>query len=62
MLQRLKSKTYWAAIFMAGMSILEVNIPMLQPLLGAWYPLVYVGMSILFMAIREATSKPISEK
>lgn len=62
MLQRLKSKTYWAAIFMAGMSIVEVNMPMLQPLLGEWYPLVYTGMALLFMAIREATHKPISEK
>lgn len=62
MLQRLKSKTYWAAIFMASMSIIEINMPILQPMLGDWYPLVYVGMSIAFMAIREATSKPLSEK
>lgn len=60
--QRFKSKTYWAAVAMAGLSILEVNLGMFAEVFGNWYPMFYVGMSLVFMAIREATNAPLSDK
>jgi hypothetical protein len=60
--QRFRSKTYWAAVVMAGLSILEVNLGMFAETFGSWYPMFYVGMSLIFMLIREATNAPLSDK
>lgn len=60
--QRFKSKTYWAAVLMAALSILEMNLGMFAEMFGSWYPMFYVGMSFLFMLIREATTAPLSDK
>lgn len=60
--KRFKSKTYWAAVTMAALSILEVNLGLFAEVFGSWYPMFYVGMSLVFMAIREATNAPLSDK
>jgi len=60
--KRLKSKTYWAAIAMSAMTLIEMNMGLFQPLLGDWYLAFYLGMTFVFMAIREATVAPVSEK
>lgn len=62
MLKRLKSKTYWLALIMGGITIIEANIHFLRDNLGENYTYVYVAFSILAMGIREATKKPIQEK
>jgi len=60
--KRLKSKTYWAAIAMSAMTLIEMNLGLFQPMLGDWYLTFYLGMTLVFMAIREATNAPLSEK
>jgi hypothetical protein len=62
MIKRLKSKTYWLAILMGGLTLVESNIHLLRDSLGDNWFYVYVGFSILAMVIREATTKPIREK
>lgn len=62
MLKRLKSKTYWWALIMGTLTIVEANIHFLRDNLGENYTYVYVVFSIVVMGIREATKKPIQEK
>lgn len=47
---------------MAALSILEMNLGLFAEMFGSWYPMFYVGMSLVFMLIREATHAPLSEK
>lgn len=60
--KRLRSKTYWLAIVTAGMGLIEVNMHLLQGLLGQWYGAAFVVVAILSMAIREATTGPVGSK
>lgn len=56
--QRLKSRTYWLAIFVA----VSANLPGLSGLLGEYYGLTSVVIAVLIAALREITTVPVSEK
>lgn len=58
---RLKSKTNWASMVLAAFGVLETKMPMLQPLLGDGYPLVFVGVAVVYGMLREITKKPVAE-
>lgn len=60
--KRLRSKTYRLAIVTAGIGLIEVNMHLLQGLLGQWYGVAFIVVAILSMAIREATTGPVGDK
>lgn len=61
--QRLKSKTYWAAMIMAALSIVEAQSGVLARLLPAelvpFWPLIF---PMVMMILREMTKTALSEK
>lgn len=61
--QRLKSKTYWAAMIMAALSIVEAQSGVLSQLLPAelvpFWPLIF---PMVMMILREMTKTALSEK
>lgn len=63
LIKRLKSKTYWAAILGAGLVVLEQN----SGIFSAYLPESIRTMAVLLwpvvmVALREATTKPVSAK
>jgi len=61
--QRLRSNTNRAAILLSVILVpLEVNFHLLQEALGANYGYAYIGFSILMVAMRDITTKPITER
>jgi len=62
MLKRLKSKTYWLALVMGAITVIEANIHFLKTNFGDNYTYVYVGFSIVAMGIREMTKVPVGDK
>ncbi len=60
--QRLKSKTHRFNTFVGAVGILEVNFHYLQNLLGEYYGLSFIGIMVVGYALRELTTKPVSEK
>lgn len=60
--KRLKSKTYWLAMFTASLGIIEANVGLLREALGEHYGYAFIVVAILSMAVREATHGPVSDK
>lgn len=60
--QRLKSKTNQAALLIGIIGLLETNLGMLKDVLGEYYGLTYIAISIAMMVLREVTTQPVSEK
>lgn len=60
--KRLKSKTYWLAIFTAAIGIAESNVGLLRDALGEHYGYAFIALAIVSMVVREATNGPVSDK
>lgn len=62
-IKRLKSKTYWAAIFGTALVVLEQNSGVVSGYLPAEYrSLAVLVWPVLMIALREVTTKPVSDK
>jgi len=62
-LQRLKSKTYWAAIVGALLTAIEANSGLISQFLPAGIrPYIVMLWPVLMLALREVTTTAISEK
>lgn len=62
-LQRFKSKTYWAALILAALTIIEANagvVAFLVPL--AYQPYTPLIFPLVMMAMREVTKTALDEK
>ena len=61
--QRLKSKTYWAAIIMAILGVLEQQYTLISQFVPSkWLPLLPIAFPLVMMALREITTTALSEK
>ena len=60
--QYLKSRTVNVALIIAMLGVLEVNFPLLQPLLGDNYSLIFIPYAMLMVYLRSITTQPIEEK
>ena len=58
----LKSKTIWATILIAGLSVVIENMETLRPYFGEYGPLAGVVVALLMAALRTVTKVPLSEK
>lgn len=59
---RLKSKTNWTALGIAVLGVIEINYSLLKPLLGDWYGLSFIGVSVAMAVLREFTKEPVRDK
>lgn len=57
-----KSKTILISILMMAMGVIEINFHMMQGLLGDYYGLSFIVMSILMGALRIMTTTAIKDK
>lgn len=61
--QRLRSKTYWAAIVMAALSIVEANAQVLTGLLPPHYrTLALLAWPLVMITLREVTTGALADK
>jgi hypothetical protein len=61
--QRLKSKTYWAALVGALLTVIEANSGLISQFLpAATRPYVVMLWPVLMLALREVTTSAISAK
>ena len=58
LLKRLKSKTYWLAIFVT----ISSNLPNIRDLLADHYGVTAMIIAVAIAALREVTTKPVNEK
>lgn len=62
-LQRLRSKTYWAAIVMAGISVVEANAQFISQYLPAEArPYLLLAWPLLMITLREVTTGALADK
>ncbi len=60
---RLRSKTYWAAITMAALSIIEVNAQLVTSLLPPEYrSYLLLSWPLVMITLREVTNGALSDK
>ena len=63
LIQRLKSKTYWAALVGALLTAIEANSGLISQFLPADIrPYIVMLWPVLMLALREVTTTAISEK
>jgi len=55
----IQSNTIQAAAIVAVLGVLETNFSLLQNVLGQWYGLSYVVLSVLMVVLRMKTNKAI---
>lgn len=61
--QRLKSKTYWLAVALAGLGAVQVVVPGVQDKVSpAAYAWATVVLAIVVAMLRELTTQPLDEK
>jgi hypothetical protein len=60
--QRLKSKTHRAALAVSALGIVEVNMGLLQGILGDWYGVAFIGLAVVMHVLREVTTMPVDMK
>lgn len=58
---RYKSKTNLAALAIAVIGVIEMNAPLLRPLLGDYYGVAFIAISIIMVLLREFTKEPIKK-
>ena len=58
---RHKSKTNLAALAIAVIGVIEMNAPLLRPLLGDYYGVAFIAISIIMVVLREYTKEPIKK-
>ena len=56
---RLTSKTYRLQMAILALGVLELNFHLLTPILGQWYGLAFIAISVAGAVIRELTTKPV---
>lgn len=54
-----KSSTMQVAALVAVMGVVETNFAMLQDLLGQWYGLSYIGLSVAMVLLRMKTTTAV---
>lgn len=59
---RLKSKTNWTALAVSVLGVIEMNYPMLKPMLGDYYGLSFIAVGIVMAVLREFTKEPVRDK
>jgi len=57
-----KSKTNWTALLIGVLGIIELNAPLIKPMLGDYYGASYIGISILMFILRQVTTNAVGEK
>lgn len=63
LLQRLKSKTYWAALVGALLTAIEANSGLISQFLpAATRPYIVMLWPVLMLALREVTTTALSDK
>lgn len=62
LLKRLKSKTHIWSTLIGLVGILEVNYGLMRDLLGEHYGWSYIVIMAIGYILREATTKPVSDK
>lgn len=60
--KRLSSKTYRVALLLSILGVVEMNFPLLQPMLGEYYGVTYIAVAAVFMILRELTKESIEDK
>ena len=58
---RHKSKTNLTALAIAVIGVIEMNAPLLRPLLGDYYGVAFIAISIIMVLLREFTKEPIKK-
>jgi hypothetical protein len=58
----IKSKTILFSAILAVMGVLELNLGLLEGLLGDWYGVVFILISAITAFLRVMTVVPISDK
>lgn len=58
---RHKSKTNLTALAIAVIGVIEMNAPLLRPLLGDYYGVAFIAISIIMVVLREYTKEPIKK-
>jgi hypothetical protein len=62
-IQRLKSKTYWAALIGAMLTVLEANSGLIGQFLSESYrPYIVMMWPVLMLILREFTNSALSDK
>ena len=58
---RHKSKTNLTAMAIAVIGVIEMNASLLRPLLGDYYGVAFIAISIVMVLLREFTKEPIKK-
>ena len=58
----MRSKTIIFSMLLAIVGTLELNIHLLQDMLGDYYGISYVGIAIAVAVLRAVTTKPLRDK
>ncbi len=61
-MKELKSKTINFSIALAVLGVVEINMHLVQDMLGEYYGAAFIGISAIVAALRAVTNKPLSEK
>lgn len=62
-IQRLKSRTYWAALFLAALTIIEAHVDIVALIIPAsWLPYWPLVFPLVMMIMREVTTAALADK
>lgn len=57
-----KSRTYDFMAIIAVLGVVEQNLPLVRDQLGDYYGWVFIGIAVIGVLLRNATSGPVGEK
>ena len=57
-----KSRTFDTAAIIAALGIVEQTLPMVKDQLDGYYGIVFMGISVAMVLLRNATKGPVGEK
>ena len=60
--QYFKSKTINTALIIAVLGVVELNFQYLQGMLGEYYGAAWIVFSMIMVALRTVTTKPLQDK
>ena len=60
--QYFKSKTINTALIIAVLGVVELNFQYLQGMLGEYYGAAWIVFSMIMVALRAVTTKPLQDK
>jgi hypothetical protein len=58
----LKSKTLWFSWALMALGIIELNMRLLESLLGEWYGVAFIVVSIITATLRMVTTNAVADK